>query len=61
MTAYFIILYMEYLIDLLILLLYISYLFQPLDVGVFILLKHTLAEKTDIISRFDYNRILYAD
>ena len=61
MTANFIIFCMEYLIDLFILPLYTSHLFQPLDIGMFIPLKYTLVEKTDIISRFNYNRISHVD
>ena len=60
-TTNFIIFCMEYLIDLLILFLYTLHLFQLLDIGVFAPLKHTLIKKTDIFSRFNYNRILYID
>ena len=52
---------MTYLIDLFILFLHTSHLFQPLDVGVFAPLKCALAEETDTIFRFDSNRILHAD
>ena len=61
MTINFITFCMEYLIDLLILSLYTSHLFQLLDVGVFAPLKRVLIKKIDIISRFDYNRISHAD
>ena len=61
MITNFIAFYMEYLIDLFILPLHTSHLLQPLDVGVFIPLKHTLVKKTDIIFKFNCSRILYAD
>ena len=53
---------MEYLIDLLILSPHTSYLLQPLDVDVlFAPVKRALAEKTDTVSRFDFDRISRAD
>ena len=61
MTANFIAFCMEYLFDLLILLPHISHLLQPLDVGVFALLKCALAEETDAVSRLDSGRISRAD
>ena len=61
MTTNFIAFYMEYLIDLLILPSHTSHLFQPLNIGVFAPLKYALVKETDIISRFNYNRILYVD
>ena len=48
-TANFIAFCMEYLIDLFILFLHISHLFQLFDVGVFVLLKCVLIEKIDIV------------
>ena len=47
--ANFIVFYMEYLIDLFILLPHILHLFQLFDVSVFALLKGTLIEKTNAI------------
>ncbi|KXL44802.1 MAG: hypothetical protein FE78DRAFT_91208, partial [Acidomyces sp. 'richmondensis'] len=44
-------------IDLLILLLYTSYVLQPLNVSVFALLKRALAAKTNKASRLDTGRI----
>ena len=52
---------MEYLINLFILILYISHLFQPLDVGVFVFLKSVLIEKIDVVFQFDFSHISRAD
>ena len=60
-TANFIAFYMEYLINLFILFLYILHLFQPFDVNVFVLLKHILIEEFDVISQFNFNCILRVD
>ena len=49
MTANFIAFCMEYLIDLFVLFPYTLHLLQLLDVNVFVLLKHTLIEKIDVI------------
>ena len=59
--ANFIAFYMEYLIDLFILFFYISHLLQPLDVGVFSLLKCALVNEIDTIVIFNSNHISCAD
>ena len=61
MIANFIAFYMEHLIDLLILFFHISHLLQPLDVGMFLPLKRTLADKTDVATRLDSNHISRAN
>ena len=61
MTANFIAFCMEYLIDLFILFPHTLHLLQPLDVGVFALLKRALAEETDAVFRLDSGRISRAD
>ena len=61
MTTNFIVFCMEYLINLFILFLHILHLFQPLDVNVFIPLKHALTEKTNTISQLDSNCISRAN
>ena len=58
MTANFIAFYMEYLINLFILLPHTSHLFQLLDVNIFALLKHTLTKKINAV--FQFNSILAA-
>ena len=61
MIANFITFCMEYLINLFILFPHISYLFQLLDVNVFVLLKHALTEETDAVFQLNSSRISHAD
>ena len=52
---------MEYLINLFILFLHILHLFQPLDISIFVLLKHILIKKIDAVFQFNFNYILCAN
>ena len=61
MTTNFIVHCMKHAIDLFILFLHTSHLFQPLDVSVFAPLKHALAEETDTISKHDSGCISHVD
>ena len=52
---------MKHAIDLFILFLHTSHLFQPLDVNVFVPLKRTLAEETDAVFKHDSGYISRVD
>ena len=61
MTANFIAYCMKHAIDLFILFLHTSHLLQPLNVNMFVPLKHTLTEETNAIFRHDSGCISQVD